>query len=115
MFEFAVVAGLVGAAISIRLSVFALVPALSVLVVFLSIGEVSRGETVWSIAAAILLVATSAQLGYFAGSVLRFVLGDRRREERIILTKRQESESVIKTPSANSAHRSKRAVASRLR
>jgi hypothetical protein len=79
MFEFAVVAWLVGAALSVQFTLFALVPALSVLLVFLVLGEVSRGEAIGSTVAAMLLVAISAQLGYFAGSVLQFLAGNWRR------------------------------------
>jgi hypothetical protein len=78
MLEFAV-AGLLGAVLGVEFSVFALVPTLLFLLVFVALGELSRGETIWSTAAAMLLVAISAQLGYFAGSILRFTVGNWRR------------------------------------
>jgi hypothetical protein len=84
MFEIAVavVACLVGASLSVRLSFFALVPALSVVLVLVALGEVSRGETVWSTGATMLLAAICTQLGYFPGSVIWFMNGNRRGDLR---------------------------------
>jgi hypothetical protein len=86
MFELAVVAWLIGAALSVRFGYFALFPALLFLLIFVALGEVSRGATMWSAGATMLLVALSTQLGYFAGSVLRFKVGDRHREKTVLPT-----------------------------
>jgi hypothetical protein len=80
MFEFAI-AGLVGAVLGVQFGVFALVPALLFLLVFVAFGELARGETIWSTATTMLLVAISAQLGYFAGSILRFTVDNWRRRD----------------------------------
>jgi hypothetical protein len=80
MAEFALIAWLTGAAISLRLRVFALVPAISFMLVVVAAAEISRGETIWWTAAATLSAAASAQLGYFMGNVLRFVMMGARRE-----------------------------------
>jgi len=84
MFEIAaaVVACLVGAALSVRFSFFALVPALLVVLVLVALGEVARGETIWLTGATMLLAAICAQVGYFAGSALRFMDENRRVNRR---------------------------------
>jgi hypothetical protein len=86
MFELVVVAWLIGAALSVQFSFFALFPSLLVLLFFVALGEVSRGATIWLTSATMLLVAISTQLGYFAGSLLGFKVGDRRREKTVIPT-----------------------------
>jgi hypothetical protein len=88
MFEFAaaVVASLVGAVLSVRFSFFALVPALSVVLVLVALGEVARGETIWLTGATMLLAVIFAQMGYFVGSILRRMERDRRRDNTIVPT-----------------------------
>jgi hypothetical protein len=75
MFVLALIAGLVGAALSLRFRVFSLVPALSLLLPLVALAAVSTGESILSTLATMLLVAISAQLGYFAGSALQSVVG----------------------------------------
>jgi hypothetical protein len=84
MFEL-VFAWLIGAAVSVLFNnCFALLPASLLLLIVAALGEVSRGATIWSTGTAMLLVATFTQLGYFAGSVLRLKVRDRRREKTVI-------------------------------
>jgi hypothetical protein len=85
MFEFAaaVIACLVGAGLSVRFNFFVLVPVLLVVLVLVALGEVARGETIWLTGATIFLAAIYAQVGYFAGSVLRFMDENPRGDLRI--------------------------------
>jgi hypothetical protein len=79
--ELTIIAWLVGTVLSLRFNVFALVPAISFMLVFVAVAEVSRGETIWWTAASMLSVAISAQLGYFGTSILRFILDGRSQGE----------------------------------
>jgi NADH:ubiquinone oxidoreductase subunit 6 (subunit J) len=74
MVGFATIAWLIGAALSLRFKVFVLVPAISVMLVFVAVAEVTRGETIWWTSAAMLSVAVSAQLGYFGTGILLFIV-----------------------------------------
>jgi hypothetical protein len=81
MVELTIIAWLVGAVLSLRLNVFALVPAISLMLVFVAVAEISRGETIWWTAASMLSVAISAQVGYLGTSILRFIVGRRSQRE----------------------------------
>src|ERR1700676_385273 len=81
MVEFGIIAvpWLVGAALSLRFRVFALVPAISFMLVLVAAAEISRGGTAWSTVATVLLVTISAELGYFVGSSVWVGFGNWRR------------------------------------
>jgi hypothetical protein len=71
MVTLAIIGLLVGAALSLYLRVFALVPALLFMFAVAAIVGMLRGETAWWAVGAMAAVGISVQLGYFGGSVLR--------------------------------------------
>jgi hypothetical protein len=65
---------LVGAALGLRLNVLILVPALTLIVLLAVTVGVSRGDRFWSIAVATILLGTTIQVGYLAGSFFRPII-----------------------------------------
>ena len=82
MAGFAIICFLTGLAVGLQFRVLSLVPALSFMLAVVAVGGISHGETIWWTAGAMLLAALSTQLGYFGGTVLRFVMADGSRRER---------------------------------
>jgi hypothetical protein len=66
---------LVGAVLGLRFKMFILVPVFCVALPFVVVDGVSRGDGVWRLALAMIVLATSVQVGYALGNVLQFVIG----------------------------------------
>ena len=79
---FAIVGTLVGAVFGLRFNMFILVPVMGFAWTAVVADGVARGNSGWQLAAALALVAASLQLGYLAGSVLRFVMVPRDTDHR---------------------------------
>jgi hypothetical protein len=77
MVTFAIIGLLAGAALSLHLRVFALVPAIPFMLAVAAIVGMSRGETVCWTVSAMAAVGMSVQLSYFGGNVLRFLIDEK--------------------------------------
>src|ERR1700730_12259213 len=62
---------LVGAALGLRFSVFILIPAICLALIIAAIDGIARGHEVWWIASTMVIAATSIQVGYIGGIVVR--------------------------------------------
>jgi hypothetical protein len=62
---------LVGAALGLRFSVFILIPAICFALIIAAIDGIAGGHEVWWIASTMVIVATSIQVGYIGGVVVR--------------------------------------------
>jgi hypothetical protein len=69
--ELAFISVLAGIALGLRYKVVILVPAITFVMIFAITVGVARGDHFWSIALAIALVGTAAQLGYLVGIAIR--------------------------------------------
>src|ERR1700704_3651588 len=65
---------LVGAMLGLRLKVFVLVPVICAALVIVVVDGIAREEAIWRLAFSMIMVITALQLGYFLGSVVRFVM-----------------------------------------
>lgn len=81
MVTLAIIGLLVGAALSLHLRMFVLVPAIPFMLALAAIGGMLRGETAWWTVGAMAAVGMSVQLGYFGGSVLRFAIDEKPHRE----------------------------------
>jgi xanthosine utilization system XapX-like protein len=81
MIAVAIVGLLLGAVLALRFKVFVLAPTVLVMLSIIGIGGILRSETVWWMASAILVGATSLQFGYLGGSVLHFIGGRREKNK----------------------------------
>jgi hypothetical protein len=66
---------LVGAVLGLRFKVLVLVPVICVALAIVLVDGIARGDGLWWLALAMVVIATSLQLGYILGIVVRFVLG----------------------------------------
>lgn len=78
MVTIAIVSVLVGAALGSRYKVLIVVPVTVLAVAAVAMVCISNGHGFWSTAAAVALVATSLELGYFGGSFASFALASAR-------------------------------------
>jgi hypothetical protein len=62
---------LVGAALGLRFSVFILIPAICFALIIAAVDGIARGHEVWWIASTMVIAATSIQVGYIGGIVVR--------------------------------------------
>jgi hypothetical protein len=69
---------LTGVVLGLRFKVFALIPAVGVLFVFVAVSGAVAGRGIWGIAGSIILLAAVLQVGYLCGVLLRFALFGRR-------------------------------------
>jgi hypothetical protein len=76
MVELAVIGFLVGTALS-NTKIFVLVPTIPLMLAIVTAGKAVRGETILWMEVAMILVATSIQLGYFFGGILRFAVDEK--------------------------------------
>jgi hypothetical protein len=67
----ATIATLVGIALGLRFRVFVLVPATSLALIVVAVDGFARHDSLLWIAAGLAVVATSIQLGYLGGSMIR--------------------------------------------
>jgi xanthosine utilization system XapX-like protein len=67
-----------GAAVGLRFSVFALVPVIILTVAIVAVSGGLRGESIWWVAVAMVLVATCTQVGYIGVCAMPLVIGDAR-------------------------------------
>jgi hypothetical protein len=80
MVAFAVIGFLVGTALSYT-NVFVLVPVIPLMLAIVAESKIFRGETVCWTEVAMVLVATTVQLGYFIGGILRFAVDEKSHRE----------------------------------
>ena len=66
---------LVGMVLGIRCKVFVLVPVICVALAIAVIDGIARGDGLWRLAFALIVIAISVQLGYFLGLVTQSVMG----------------------------------------
>jgi hypothetical protein len=66
---------LVGAVLGVRFKVLVLVPAICAALPVVVVAEIARGEGIWGLALATIVVASSLQIGYILGNVVWFVTG----------------------------------------
>jgi hypothetical protein len=66
---------LAGIALGLRYRVVILVPAVSLVVTFVVIVGIARGDHFWSIILATVIVGTALQLGYLIGIAIRAAIG----------------------------------------
>jgi hypothetical protein len=66
---------LVGAVLGLRFKMFVLVSVFCAGLPFIIVGGISRGDGFWRVALAMIVLATSVQVGYTLGSVLQSVIG----------------------------------------
>jgi hypothetical protein len=71
----AVINVLAGIALGLRYRVVILVPAVSLVVTFAVIVGIARGDHLWSIILAMVIVGTAIQLGYLVGIAIRAAIG----------------------------------------
>jgi hypothetical protein len=64
---------LVGAVLALRFKVLVLVPVICVELAIVLVDGIARGNGAWWSALAIVAIATSTQVGYFTGSVIKSV------------------------------------------
>jgi len=64
--------------LGLRFKVLILVPVTGFAWAIVAVDGIARGDSVWQLAIAMVVVATSVQLGYLGGGVLRFVIGTAR-------------------------------------
>jgi hypothetical protein len=83
MVEFTIIGFLIGVALALHFKMFVLVPVMPSTLVVVTIGELLRGETIWWIAVAWVLVAISVQFGYFIGRILQLGLDEKAREIKL--------------------------------
>lgn len=67
---------LIGVTLSLRFRVFVLVPVTLSALAVIAVGEGLRGESIWWIALASLLTATSVQAGYLIGGLLQLAVDE---------------------------------------
>lgn len=73
--ELAIIGVLAGVVLGLRYKVLILVPAVAMAIVFAVIVGVASADHFWSIVLATVVAATSVQLGYLVGIVIRAVAG----------------------------------------
>jgi hypothetical protein len=73
--ESAVIGIVAGIALGLRYRVVILVPAVSLVVTFAVIVGIARGDHLWSIILAMVIVGTAIQLGYLVGIAIRAAIG----------------------------------------
>ncbi len=66
---------LVGAVLGLRFKVLVLVPVICVAIPIVLAAGIAHGDGVWRLALAMVVIATSLQVGYILGNVTRFLLG----------------------------------------
>ena len=71
----AVINVLAGIALGLRYRVVILVPAVSLVVTFVVIVGIARGDHFWSIILAMVIVGIALQLGYLIGIAIRAAIG----------------------------------------
>jgi hypothetical protein len=64
-----------GAVLGLRLKVLVLVPVIWGALALVVVDGIARGDALWRLAFSMIIIATALQLGYFLGSVIRFVMG----------------------------------------
>jgi len=67
-------AALFGAALGMRFNLFIIFPAMAICVIVIALAE---GNSLWTTAVAMMLGLTGLQMGYFAGTFIRFVASSR--------------------------------------
>ena len=77
MIILAVIGILVGAVLGLRFKVLVLIPAMCVELAIVLTGGIAGGNRLWWIALAMIVIATSTQVGFFTGSVVRSVMAAR--------------------------------------
>jgi hypothetical protein len=82
MLTFLVGGILIGAVLSFRLNVIAVIPVTCVALMIVAASEAARGDSFWYIAGTMVLVATALQLGYLGGCAFLAVTGSRRASDR---------------------------------
>jgi hypothetical protein len=79
----AAVAGFVlGAALGLRFNFVILIPAICLGLVIAGVSGVAHGDSVWSIAGTMTVVAVALQLGYLIANVLPFIRNAKRNRAR---------------------------------
>jgi hypothetical protein len=81
MIAVAIVGLLLGAGLAPRFRVFVLGPVVLVMLAIIGINGILRGETVWWMASAMLVGATSLEFGYLGGCFLHLVVGSREKSK----------------------------------
>jgi len=66
---------LVGAVLGLRFKVLVLVPVICVALAIVLVDGIARGDGLWWLALAMIVITTSLQLGYILGNVVRFAMG----------------------------------------
>jgi len=66
---------LVGAVLGLRFKVLVLVPMICAALPVIVVSGITRGEGVWRLALAMIVVAISLQLGYVLGSFVQSIMG----------------------------------------
>jgi hypothetical protein len=70
-----VIGSLVGAVLGVRFKVFVLVPVICAALAIVVVDGIARGDGLWRLSVAMVVVVTSGQLGYIGAIALRFVTG----------------------------------------
>jgi len=80
---------LVGAVLGLRFRVFVLVPVICGALAIAVVDGLARGDGLWRLVLAMIMIAASLQLGYILGIVVRFVMGAARADnhDRISMSK----------------------------
>jgi hypothetical protein len=91
---------LVGALLGLRFRVMIIVPAIFIAAAIVTASGTARGDGAAAIAVAVIVVAASLQVGYFAGAVLRAIVGaiGTSNEDRAVLASRAPAGEVSSRP-----------------
>ncbi len=70
MIILATIGTLIGAVLGLRFKVLVLVPVMVFALAIVAVDGIARGDSVWQLVAAMVVVATSVQLGFLGGSAV---------------------------------------------
>jgi hypothetical protein len=73
--ELAIISVLAGIALGLRYKVFALVPAVTLTMMFAVMGGIAHGDRLWSILLTMAILGVAVQFGYLAGLMIRAAVG----------------------------------------
>jgi hypothetical protein len=76
--KIASIAFLIGAALGLRFDILTLVPAIGLALVGIVAAGIGNGDPIGSVVVTMVLVASALQIGYLAGSAMRFVMAPSR-------------------------------------
>ena len=75
---FTIFCALAGAVLGMRYKVLALVPAIGLALMMVLISAIARGDGIWAILGAAAAAGTALQIGYLAGTLIRFAMAGAR-------------------------------------